>query len=205
MSMQAQERPEAPAEQGTVARMPLDAVRLTHEMTLRDGSRVLARPIRPDDTDRLRAFHAHLSMDTIFYRFFRVVPTLSEQEANRFTHLDYENRMALVATVGPGADEQIVAVVRYDRTDAETAEVAFVVRDEWQGHGVATALLLRLAEYARGRGLKELVAVTMASNAKMLEVLRHCGYPCTMRFVEGDIEARLDITRQPCPAFGVGV
>jgi RimJ/RimL family protein N-acetyltransferase len=205
MNMQAQERPEAPAEQGSVVRMPLEAMRLTHEMTLRDGSRVLTRPIQPDDTQRLRAFHAHLSMDTIFFRFFRVVPTLSEQEANRFTHVDYENRMALVATVGPGADEQIVAVVRYDRTDAERAEVAFVVQDGWQGHGIATALLLRLAEYARGRGLKELVAVTMACNAKMLEVLRHCGYPCTMRFVEGDIEAQLDITKQPCPAFGVGV
>ncbi|HEV2456782.1 MAG TPA: GNAT family N-acetyltransferase [Ktedonobacterales bacterium] len=205
MSMQPQERPEGPAEQGTVAQVPLDAERLTHTMILRDGSHVLARPIRPHDTERLRAFHAHLSMDTIYFRFFRVVPTLSEEQANWFTHVDYERRMALVATVGEGAEEQIVAVVRYDRTDAETAEAAFVVRDDCQGHGIATALLLRLAEYARGRGLKELVAETMASNAKMLEVLRHCGYPCTMRFVEGDIEARLDITQTPLPSFEAGI
>jgi RimJ/RimL family protein N-acetyltransferase len=205
MTMRTQSRSEAPAQQGTVAQIPSAAWQLTHTMTLRDGNRVLVRPIQPDDTERLRAFHAHLSMDTIYFRFFRVVPTLSDEQANRFTHVDYETRMALVATVGAGQDEQIIAVVRYDRSDIETAEVAFVVRDEWQGHGIATALLLQLAEYARERGLQELVAETMASNAKMLEVLRHCGYPCTMRFVDGDIEARLDITKVPSPSFAVGV
>jgi RimJ/RimL family protein N-acetyltransferase len=199
--MQTHEQMESPTEQEPAAGPPPAAAQLTHELTLRDGSRVLARPIRPNDTERLRAFHAHLSMDTIFFRFFRVVPQLSEEQAVKFTHVDYDTRMALVATVGGGEQEQIVAVVRYERMDAQTAEVAFVVRDEWQGHGIATALLLRLAEYARGRGLRELVAVTMASNAKMLEVLRHCGYPCRMLFVGGDIEARLDITGQPAPTF----
>jgi RimJ/RimL family protein N-acetyltransferase len=198
---QIQETAKTGTQQREAPALPLETGRLRRVMVLRDGSRMLARPIQPDDTERLCAFHAHLSMDTIFFRFFRVVPTLSKEQANWFTHVDYVNRMALVATVGEGEQEQIIGVVRYERTDAETAEVAFVVRDEWQGHGVATALLLRLAEYARGRGIRELVAVTMAGNAKMLDVLRHCGYACAMQFVSGDIEARLDITQMPSPTF----
>ena len=56
--------------------------------------------------------------------------------------MDYVDRMALVATRGEGEAEEILAVVRYDRTAGEReAEVAFVVQDAWQGHGIATALL----------------------------------------------------------------
>jgi RimJ/RimL family protein N-acetyltransferase len=205
MGAQTQETVKSETRHRDARGMPLEGERLRRMMILRDGKRVLARPIRPDDTERLRAFHAQLSMDTIFFRFFRVVPALSEEQATKFTPVDYVNRMALVATVGEGEQERIIAVVRYERMDAETAEVAFVVRDDWQGHGVATALLLRLAEYARGRGIRELVAVTMADNAKMLEVLRHCGYPCATRFVGGEIEARLDLAQTPSPSFALNV
>jgi len=128
---------------------------------------------------------------------FRVVPVLSKEDAVRFTHVDYENRMAMVATVGDGADESIVAVVRYDRTDAESAEVAFVVADDWQGLGIAPAILCDLAAYARKRGISRLVAITMGSNMHMLDLLRHCGFPVTMRYVDGDVEGTLDITDPP--------
>src|SRR6516225_534868 len=82
-------------------------------LTLPDGATVQMRAIRADDTERLRAFHARLSPDTIYLRFFSVVPVLMPHMAERLTHVDYENRMALVATTGAGDDEQIVAVVRY--------------------------------------------------------------------------------------------
>lgn len=183
--------------------MPSNAARLVGALTLRDGTRVRTRPIRPDDTERLRTFHAHLSRDTILFRFFRYMPELSVRDAERFTHLDYVDRMALVATWGggertaEGEEERILAVVRYDRIGPTSAEVAFVVADEWQGHGIATALLLQLAEYARARGITRLVAITMASNRRMLEVLRHSGYPSTVRFQDGEDEVYLDIAAPP--------
>src|SRR5690349_14642233 len=180
---------------------PPDALCLDTRLTLRDGAIVRMRAIRPDDMDRLRRLHSRLSADAIVFRFFRMLPQLSEEMAERFTHVDYMNRMALVATVGSGEAEEIIAVVRYDRTDATTAEVAFVVQDEWQGKGIATALLHHLAVYGRAHGFTRFVAITMGSNARMIEVLRYAGFPFHMRYEGGDVEASLDITQPPAPPF----
>jgi RimJ/RimL family protein N-acetyltransferase len=178
--------------------MPDEALWLMHDLTLRDGSVVHVRAIRADDTARLQSFHAHLSMDSIIWRFFRSVPSLSDEQARQFTHVDYVNRMALIATRGEDVAEEIVAVVRYDRlTGAREAEVAFVVQDAWQGHGLATALLHELAAYARAHSVERFVALTMGTNVRMLEVLHNCGFPCRTRYDGGDILATLDITAPP--------
>ncbi len=167
------------------------------DLLLRDGSWVKVRAIQPDDEERLRAFHARLSPDTVIFRFFRVLPALSEEDAYRFTHLDYAQRMALVATTPTGrdsGDEAIRAVVRYERTEPGVAEVAFVVEDAWQGKGIATALLRRLAAYARAHSLTTFVAITMSGNTRMLDVFRHAGFPNTVRHDGGEISVTLDIT-----------
>ena len=69
------------------------------------------RPIRPDDAARLVAFHAHLSPQSVYLRFFTFHPTLSEAEVARFTQVDFEDRVALVVTAG----DEIIAVGRFDR------------------------------------------------------------------------------------------
>jgi RimJ/RimL family protein N-acetyltransferase len=102
--------------------------------------------------------------------------------------------MALVATAGSGEAEEILGVVRYEQIRPESAEVAFVVEDHWQGHGIATALLRRLAAYARRRGYTTFVAFTMGNNSRMIEVLRNSGFPCTTHSSTGEIEVDLDIT-----------
>jgi RimJ/RimL family protein N-acetyltransferase len=168
------------------------------ELKLVTGEQVHVRPIRPDDTAQLQAFHAHLSTDSVVFRFFRYLPALPNADAERFTHVDYDQRMALIATDGQPPDERILGVVRYDRTSQHAAEVAFVVEDRWQGHGIATALLHRLAAYARLHGITQLVAITLSTNAKMLDVLRHAGYPLSVHYDNGEIEVTLDIT-QPAP------
>jgi RimJ/RimL family protein N-acetyltransferase len=166
-------------------------------LPLRDGGAVHVRAIRADDTKRLTTFHRKLSPESIIFRFFHYVPELSLKEAERFTHVDYDNRMALVATTGEGDDEEILGVVRYDSTGPETAEVAFVVEDHWQGHGIATALLHRLAAYARDHGYTTFVALTMGNNTRMIEVLRNSGFPCTSHVQSGDVEVHLDIRQAP--------
>lgn len=174
--------------------IPDDAQRLEGALVLRDGSRIHMRPIRADDSTRLQQFHAGLSPETIVFRFFHFVPKLAQEAADHFTHIDYANRMALVATTGAGPEEQIVGVVRYERTSPANAEVAFVVADAWQGHGIATSLLRQLAGYARRHGITSFTAVTMADNVKMLVVLRTCGFPCQFRYSNGEVEAILDIS-----------
>lgn len=167
--------------------------RMRGELELWTGDHIYVRPIRPDDTERLQEFHSRLSSTAIMFRFFRYVPALSQADAEHFTHLDYQDRMALVATSDAGSESPLLGVVRYERVSADTAEAAFVVEDHWQGHGIATALLRWLAPYARARGITRFLAITLATNAKMLEVLQNAGYPHNSRYSDGEFEITLDI------------
>ena len=178
-------------------RLPRDVARLEGPLPLHDGSVIHVRAIRPDDDERLRVFHRQLSPDAIIFRFFHLLPELPSQDAEHFTHVDYVNRMALLATMESGTREEILGVVRYDRTGDTAAEVAFVVADAWQGHGIATALLHRLASFARTKGITTFVAITMGGNARMIEVLRNSGFPMTTQYSAGTLEVHLDITKPP--------
>jgi GNAT superfamily N-acetyltransferase len=177
--------------------IPVDAVQLEGDFPLYGGGTAHVRAIRPDDCERLREFHRRLSAESITFRFFRYKPELSVEEAAGFTQVDYERRMALIATCGSGETEEILGVVRYEHIGPATAEVAFVVEDHWQGHGIATTLLHRLADYARRRGYTTFVALTMGNNARMLEVLQRSGFPSTAHTGAGEIEVQLDIREPP--------
>jgi GNAT superfamily N-acetyltransferase len=129
-------------------------------------------------------------------RYFRAAPVLYSRDAMRLTHLDYDNRMALVATTGEGNDERIIAVVRYERVTATEGELAFVVEDKWQGLGISTRLLARLLVYARERGFETMTAITMSTNMRMRDVLAHAGYPFTSHYEDGCLTVTLDITQE---------
>jgi len=172
------------------------AADLTYKLPLRNGAEVTVRAIRPDDVERLQQFHLRLSSDTIVMRYFRAAPVLYSRDAQHLTHLDYDNRMALVATTGVGDDEAIVGVVRYERITATEAELAFVVEDGWQGLGLSTRVLARLLMYARERGFERMSAVTMATNMRMRAVLTHAGYPFTSAYDDGCLTVTLDITKK---------
>lgn len=169
---------------------------LTYTMTLRNGAEVTVRAIRPDDVERLQQFHTRLSSDTITMRYFRAFPVLYSRDAHRLTHLDYDNRMALVATTGDAEEERIVGVVRYERVTATEGELAFVVEDPWQGLSISSRLLARLLNYARDRGFERMSAITMANNMRMRAVLAHAGYPFTSSYEEGCLTLTLDITQE---------
>jgi GNAT superfamily N-acetyltransferase len=139
---------------------------------LPNGTTAHLRPIRPSDAAGLVAFHAGLSFETVYSRFFGVHPALSDKEVERFTTVDYHDRFALLVTL----DDQIVAVARYDRVSPEAAEVAFVVADAHQGRGIGAMLLEQLAGVARERGIRRFVAETLAANNAMLSVFRDAGF-----------------------------
>jgi acetyl coenzyme A synthetase (ADP forming)-like protein len=161
------------------------------DAVLADGGVVHVRPIRGDDEGRLVEFHSRLSSDTIYRRFFSPRPELSKVDVERFTRLDYRDRMALVALL----DGDLVAVTRYDRRrdDPEIAEVAFVVRDDQQGRGISTLLLEHLAAYAREQGIRRFVAVTLPQNRPMMEVFRGAGFALETSFGEGEINVTFPI------------
>ncbi|MBW8484855.1 bifunctional acetate--CoA ligase family protein/GNAT family N-acetyltransferase [Actinomadura parmotrematis] len=161
------------------------------DVVLTDGGTAHLRPIRPADAELLRVFYARLSAETIYYRFFSPRPTLSEREIAHFTTVDYDRRVALIATVG----EEMIAVVRYDRLPKRpgTAEVAFLVEDAHQGRGVGPVLLEHIAAAARERGLQRFVASVLPDNRRMTRVFREAGYRAEQRFEDGVIELVLDL------------
>jgi GNAT superfamily N-acetyltransferase len=160
------------------------------QVRLADGSLAALRPIRSDDGDRLMEFHEHLSGETVYRRFFNAHPHLRPTEIQRFTHVDYQNRLALIAEVGG----QLSAVGRYDRVpNTDQAEVAFVVADVLQGHGLGSLLLEHLAVAARRRGVGTFVAHTLGTNYPMQNVFRHAGFICSQRWADGVVEVSFPI------------
>ena len=182
---------------------------LERDAPLRRGGTVHLRPIRQEDAPRLQAFHGRLSRDSIVMRFFSPLPVLTDERAAYFTNLDYDRRMALVATE-PAADqvmsgepanedERIIGVARYDRLDDEwapdtRAEFALIVEDRVQHHGIGSVLFRALVEVARARGIETFVAEVLAENRRMLNLWRGSGLPMTARRAGSAIHAELDLT-----------
>lgn len=160
------------------------------EIETMDGSKLHLRPIRPDDGGRLREFHEHLSPESVYRRFFFVHPRLSAVEVDRFTQVDYMDRLALVVEL----EDRLLAVGRYERLAEPTeAEVAFVVSDEFQHHGIGTILLEHLADAALGNGVRTFCAQTLADNQDMLDVFTHSGFHVTTTRDYGTIRVRFPI------------
>lgn len=174
--------------------LPRAAAELATPLLLPDGTRLHQRAIRPDDAPRLQAFHHRLSHKAVFFRFFGLMPDLTDDLAGHLSLVDYVERMAIVVTPSGGADEPIIAVARYQRRTKDEAEFALAVEDLWQGRGVGPRLLSTLATYARGRGIVTLIGEVMYDNDRMLAMLRHGGFSIAFHFHDGRVEARLDIS-----------
>ncbi len=168
-----------------------DDVEVEADVVLSDGSTVHIRPIRPDDGERLVRFHAGLSPDTQYLRFFSPHPVLSPREVERFTHVDYWDRFAIVAQ----RNDDFVGVARYDRQPGSgEAEVAFVIADSQQGKGLGMLMLEHLAAAARRRAVTRFVAETLPSNTRMLQVFRQAGFTATTRFGDGVVHVEFPIS-----------
>jgi GNAT superfamily N-acetyltransferase len=165
-----------------------------HELDAGSFGELVMRRIRRDDADRLVRFHQSLSTETTRLRFFSPHPHLSAREVERFTTVDHCDRDALVALCAG----EIVGVARFDRLGRDdSAEVAFVVADQWQGRGMGTALFRGIARLARRQGITRLVALVLPENRHMLDLLRDTGLPSRRRFDSGAIHVELDLEPPP--------
>jgi GNAT superfamily N-acetyltransferase len=163
---------------------------LSCSVEARDGRVFELRPIRPDDAERLKQFHEHLSVQSVYRRFFFVHPKLSTSEIERFTQVDGTDRLALVVLEG----HRLIAVGRYDRVpQGAEAEVAFVVADEFHHCGIATLLLEHLAAAARSHGITTFFAETLCENHDMLDVFLHSGFNVATTSAYGTVDVRFAI------------
>jgi protein lysine acetyltransferase len=153
--------------------VPDEAVAPDSKHVVVDGSlELLLRPVRPDDKRRIAQAFERLSPETRYRRFFSPVEKLGEQDLRYLTEVDHRDHEAIVA-VNP-ENGMIIGVARYVRSDISTeAEVAVVVGDPWQGHGVATTLLQQLVGRAREEGIDHFVALVLSDNTEALELFRN--------------------------------
>lgn len=145
---------------------------LVRAITLKDGFSARIRPIRPDDEPRLVDLYERLSRHTAYQRFFTVLRRLPPDWYHFFANVDYRRRLALVAERETVAGVQLIGVGRYEPSEEpETAEVAFVVEDGWQGRGLGGILLDAVLEAAEARGIHRFSAYVQADNHRMLRLL----------------------------------
>lgn len=157
-------------------------------VTLRDGTTVTIRPIRPDDAPRLQALFGRLSPESISLRFLGQPKELPYEQARLLANVDYQKRMALVATREQGGEEHIIAVARYavdPAADPDLAEAAIVVEDKYQKQGLGTLLLTRLVAYAQAHGIRAFRATIRQDNAQIMRFVRRSGLPTDSRLEAG--------------------
>ena len=165
-------------------------VHFTREVTLSDGQMVRMRPIRPEDAEIEQEFVRGLSEESRYMRFMRVLDELTPEMLVRFTQIDYDREMAFIALHTVDGCEREIGVARYNlEPDGETAEFALVVGDKWQSKGVGTVLLEILVEYARQRGVRELIGEVLLRNVNMRQLGARLG------FEEQILESEEDVVR----------
>ncbi|MGH8915679.1 MAG: GNAT family N-acetyltransferase, partial [Acidimicrobiia bacterium] len=153
------------------------------DVALRDGGGARVRPIRHDDGPLLVDFFKTLGSESRYFRFFRIKETLEPKEVEFFTHVDYSDRMALIALLGG----KMIGLASYDRErdHPDTAEVAFAVADAHQGRGIGTQLLQLLTIHARSQGIEHFQAFVLPENRQMMRLFRNSGYELTRTIDEG--------------------
>lgn len=149
----------------------------TWTTTTSDGASIKIRPLRRGDEQREIAFVGSLSERSRYFRLFTPLRFLTPQLLSHFMDVDYDRRMALVATVGDAEKEEFVGVARYGATDRpERAELGVTVADAWQRRGIATLLIRALIRFARSHGFRELIGVVLPENQGMLALARSLGF-----------------------------
>jgi acetyltransferase len=153
---------------------------------LRGGGEYTVRPIHPDDADMLQEMMHHLSPESRYFRFVSSIVELPPAMLAKFTLIDYDREMALVAVFkervsGPDGQmqekERIVGVSRYvTNPDQSSCEFALVVADDFSGKGLGSRLMLSIMDVAREKGLSEIEGLVLAQNPGMLKLMKSLGY-----------------------------
>ena len=162
--------------------------------TLRDGTEIFFRPVKPTDEPALSGMLYSLSNQSVLTRYFTHTMTFPHKDVQKLTNVDYKSDLAIVGVVPGLGGEEIVAIAQYF-LDPKTmgAEVALIVQDEWQQKGMGTFLLTYISQIARQRGVKYCFAKVLPMNKAMLAIFRNCGHTVTTEFDGEAYSIRYDL------------
>jgi len=167
--------------------------------TSKAGMPVTIRPIRPEDEPLMVKFHATLSEESVYMRYFHYIQynrRVAHERLTRLCFIDYDREMALVVErKDPKTGERaILAIGRLSKVhQTAEAEFAILVSDAYQGHGFGGELLRRLVEIGRDEKLKRIVATILSDNVAMQRVSRKMGFK--LKRVESEFSAELDLSK----------
>jgi acyl-CoA hydrolase/RimJ/RimL family protein N-acetyltransferase len=167
-------------------------------ITTSSGEKLFIRPVKASDERRLQELFYSLPDKDVYLRFVGNNPNFPHRRMQSMTIVDYEDRMAIVAAIGPVGNRSIIGVARFDRhKDSDTAEVAFTVRNDYRRKGVGTHLLKHLTRIAITKGIRGFQAEILSENKAMMRLFHTSGcktsssiedrmYSCWYKFDEPD-------------------
>ena len=142
-----------------------------------DGRRIFIRPVKPEDTPLFTELFKVLSPTTIYYRFFCALKELNPEMLARFTQIDYDREIALVAIDEESETERMLGVARIiGDSDAKTGEFAVLVGDAWQGKGIGSNLLEKCLSIAEKQGFESVHGIVLHENRNMLALGKKLGF-----------------------------
>jgi acetyltransferase len=159
------------------------------QAVVKDGLGVFIRPIKPEDGPAfLELFHT-LSPTSVYYRFFSPLKGLSPSMLARFTQIDYDREIALVALEQNASKERMLGVARViSDPDGKRAEFSIMVGDPWQGRGVGARLLENCLRIAKERGIETLWGIVLRENTQMLALGKKLGFKISRTEELGELE-----------------
>ena len=161
---------------------------------LRDGRQIEIRALRPADEEAMVAAIDRTGAQSLYRRFFDSKRQFSDREKAFFLNVDFVSHVALVAVTQEDGRSVIVGGGRYVVVRPGTAELAFAVIDEYQGRGIAAALMRHLTSLARAGGIKELIAEVLPENISMLKVFQKSGLGLQTKHHAGVVNVALNVT-----------
>jgi len=165
--------------------------------TLKDGTHVLVRPIRPEDEPMLVRFHETLSARTVFMRYLHIIKLsqrVAHERLTRICFIDFDREMALVVEHKDpeNGEPQIIAVGRLKKVHAtRDAEFAILITDEFQARGLGSELLRRLIEIGRDERLHRITADILPDNLPMQRVCENLGFQLSRSVEDPVVRAEL--------------
>ena len=169
--------------------------------TLKNGKTMSVRPLLPSDEIAYRNFFYSLKEKTIFLRFFHSVTIFSRKMAQEhWAKIDYRQNISLIGTVKFRGNKEIVGIGTYARLDDAWAEVAFVVRDDFQGQGIAAYLLQELEKVARINGFSGFLATILPENSPMINLCRKFYPNCSIKRSSDEVDIRMTFSAAAPPS-----
>jgi acyl-CoA hydrolase/GNAT superfamily N-acetyltransferase len=159
---------------------------------LKNGKTMSVRPLLPSDEIAYRNFYYSLQEKTIFLRFFHSVTIFSRKMAQEhWAQIDYRKNISLIGSVKSKGNKEIVAIGTYAKIDEKWAEVAFVVRDDFQGQGIAGYLFKELEKVAATNGFEGFYATTLPENTSMIHLCKKCYPEALVSERDDEVEIRM--------------